>query len=149
MKVRTPVPHSDKLHVAARQRWTCASCKSTLTEFFELDHVLPVALGGSNTTENLQALCPDCHRHKSLFDIRKIRKKAQGEPHFVQHFVPLTLSTPGVTTFPCTRCGLFITSETLHACRPSSTRAPEQLIAPNTAALLLHIDSLRYRERGK
>ena len=78
MKARRAVPHTDKLHVAAQQRWACASCKSTLNEFFELDHILPVALGGTNTTENLQALCPDCHRHKSLFDLRRIRKKAKG-----------------------------------------------------------------------
>ena len=87
MKRRRPVPFTDKLHVASKQQWKCQSCKTTLTEFFELDHILPVALGGSNTTHNLQALCSDCHRHKSVFDIRRIRKKAKGTSFKYKIFV--------------------------------------------------------------
>ena len=61
----------------------------------------------------------------------------------------LTMIFLGISAFPCSRCGLFITSEVQHACRPTSRSAAEQIIAPATAALLLHIDSLRYRERGR
>ena len=31
----------------------------------QYDHVLPVALGGATTIENLQLLCADCNRRKS------------------------------------------------------------------------------------
>lgn len=31
----------------------------------QYDHVLPVALGGATTVENLQLLCADCNRRKS------------------------------------------------------------------------------------
>ncbi len=31
----------------------------------QYDHILPVALGGATTIENLQLLCADCNRRKS------------------------------------------------------------------------------------
>lgn len=79
MRSRRAIPVVDKLHVAARQQWKCANCKNTLTEFFEIDHILAIALGGDeDTLTNLQALCSDCHRHKTLFDIRKVHKLRKG-----------------------------------------------------------------------
>lgn len=43
----------------------CAECKRPLHETgFHVDHVYPVALGGSSKAGNLQALCPDCNRAK-------------------------------------------------------------------------------------
>ncbi len=30
----------------------------------ELDHVIPVALGGASSAQNLQVLCGDCNRRK-------------------------------------------------------------------------------------
>lgn len=40
----------------------CLACGSTGR--LEVDHVVPVSLGGSNTIANLQPLCPDCNRAK-------------------------------------------------------------------------------------
>jgi 5-methylcytosine-specific restriction protein A len=31
----------------------------------EIDHVLALYLGGTDTFDNLQALCPNCHRQKT------------------------------------------------------------------------------------
>ena len=62
-----------KLHVAARQNFRCATTvKSTCprwqldngvfgVEAFEVDHIRPHSVGGSNDVENLRALCPACH----------------------------------------------------------------------------------------
>ena len=148
MNSRRAVPFTDKLHVAAKQGWVCQSCKNTLTEFFELDHIKPVALGGTNTTENLQALCSECHRHKSLFDLRRIRKNAQGrwseQCFYGNNITHLT----GITAFKCSRCSLYITTEVEHVCRPVPQSPVREFIAPETAALLTIIDSLRYRERA-
>lgn len=50
---------------------TCASCKkSILICFSDLDHKIPKFLGGDNgeKNSNLQRLCLDCHRAKSLFE---------------------------------------------------------------------------------
>lgn len=54
----------------------------TMTGPFELDHQIPIELGGSNDVENLQALCVPCHKAKTRSDIkaiakaRRLRKKA-------------------------------------------------------------------------
>ena len=45
------------------QRGLCACCKTTLLRY-EVDHVMPLALGGSNDAENLQLLCGPCNRKK-------------------------------------------------------------------------------------
>ena len=47
--------------VAARQGWKCAECKQTLTEDYEIDHAVPLHLGGSNDISNLRALHKRCH----------------------------------------------------------------------------------------
>ena len=35
-------------------------------ENLEIDHVVPLARGGSNRLENLQLLCQDCNRRKGV-----------------------------------------------------------------------------------
>ncbi len=56
----------------------CAWCGAyDLTEF---DHVVPVALGGSNEPSNGQLLCPTCHRWKTAVTIIPRRPKRQPEP---------------------------------------------------------------------
>ena len=45
-----------------KQNGTCAACPAT--ERLEIDHVLPVILGGSSDPSNLQLLCLPCNRSK-------------------------------------------------------------------------------------
>lgn len=45
------------------QSGLCAYCKTTLHRY-EVDHVMPLALGGSNDAENIQLLCGPCNRKK-------------------------------------------------------------------------------------
>ena len=42
----------------------CACCKLS-PDIFEIDHIIPLANGGSNEIENFQPLCGDCHKLKS------------------------------------------------------------------------------------
>jgi len=43
----------------------CACCRATLTKTkFHLDHIMPLALSGSNTDDNIQLLCPACNQSK-------------------------------------------------------------------------------------
>ena len=42
----------------------CAVCKTNIMDDFRIDHVLPLALGGSNDPRNLQLLCKDCNSKK-------------------------------------------------------------------------------------
>jgi len=48
--------------------WHCMSCRieSKIPHFFELDHIEPFSRGGSHNLENLQCLCPNCHKRKTL-----------------------------------------------------------------------------------
>lgn len=45
------------------QRGTCAYCPTKLKKY-HVDHVMPLAKGGSNGRENLQLLCPTCNLRK-------------------------------------------------------------------------------------
>ena len=58
---------TDKIRVAASQKWKCANCKILLPATFEVDHVEEWCL--RHKEEVLQALCPNCHRQKSYWDI--------------------------------------------------------------------------------
>lgn len=57
----------------ARQSGRCAACNAKLTisrgpKQRNLDHVQPLAAGGSNSVENLQWLCADCNNKKGAMD---------------------------------------------------------------------------------
>lgn len=55
--------------VAADQHWRCCVCDRLLEASFEVDHHIPLHLGGSNKRDNLRALCRRCHGDKSLQEI--------------------------------------------------------------------------------
>jgi hypothetical protein len=55
-----------KKKIAASQQWKCGACASLLDETYEVDHKLALFQGGSNEPANLIALCPNCHRHKTV-----------------------------------------------------------------------------------
>lgn len=47
-----------------RQKGKCAFCCTPIRRKYEIDHIHPLALGGSNKIGNIQLLCPDCNRRK-------------------------------------------------------------------------------------
>jgi predicted HNH restriction endonuclease len=55
-----------KKKIAASQEWKCGTCKALLDETYEVDHRKALFQGGTNEPENLVALCPNCHRHKTV-----------------------------------------------------------------------------------
>lgn len=46
------------------QRCKCACCKQLLGDTFHRDHIMPLALGGTNTDDNMQLLCQPCNNQK-------------------------------------------------------------------------------------
>lgn len=44
----------------------CAMCKRRFAE--QVDHIMPLAAGGTHERENLQGLCVECHRVKTARD---------------------------------------------------------------------------------
>jgi 5-methylcytosine-specific restriction endonuclease McrA len=47
--------------------WNCQGCKLRHGSifFFEIDHIIPSSESGSNKPDNLQLLCPNCHKIKT------------------------------------------------------------------------------------
>lgn len=54
---------SDKLFALQRGKCACG-CLQPLGDDFHMDHVMPLALGGSNTDDNMQLLRSICNRQK-------------------------------------------------------------------------------------
>ncbi len=60
---RAPIPPELRRTVFERDGGKCVECGANFD--LQYDHILPVALGGATTVENLQLLCAECNRHKS------------------------------------------------------------------------------------
>ena len=61
-KRRESIPRAIKLGVWQRDQGQCTACGSNRD--LEFDHIIPLAIGGSNTERNLQLLCAECNRRK-------------------------------------------------------------------------------------
>lgn len=59
---RKPIPREVRVSVWQRDRGRCSECGAN--ENLEFDHVIPLAMRGSNTARNLQLLCEGCNRGK-------------------------------------------------------------------------------------
>lgn len=57
----------------------CRGCsvKGRVTVAVEVDHIMPLAKGGTNDHENLQPLCVECHEAKTAREAAE----AQGRTH--------------------------------------------------------------------
>ena len=62
-KSRKAIPEFVKRAVIARDGNKCRNC-GVETEFLHWDHLFPFDLGGPNTVENIQRLCPTCNTSK-------------------------------------------------------------------------------------
>lgn len=51
-----------------QQRYQCAVCKKNIRGCYHVDHIEPLAKGGSNDKSNLQVLCPTCNNQKHASD---------------------------------------------------------------------------------
>jgi 5-methylcytosine-specific restriction protein A len=58
----------------------CVKCEQRghVEEATEVDHVVPLCKGGSDTDSNKQALCAECHRVKTDADLGRTSRPAIG-----------------------------------------------------------------------
>jgi hypothetical protein len=55
---------ADIQRIHAEQSGLCACCGTPLSPDYHVDHIMPLALGGSNDSRNLQCLCASCNKTK-------------------------------------------------------------------------------------
>lgn len=67
------IPKAKWERIRARARvvldYRCQACGNGVDKL-ELDHIVPVAFGGSNALDNLQWLCVQCHKEKTKADAK-------------------------------------------------------------------------------
>ena len=56
-----------RLKALERDRHLCQMClkRGVYTTATDVDHIIPLAQGGSDAMENLQSLCHECHKQKT------------------------------------------------------------------------------------
>ncbi|MGX6449811.1 HNH endonuclease [Patulibacter sp. S7RM1-6] len=59
---RDPIPREVRRAVWQRDGGRCVACGATFD--LQYDHVIPVALGGASTVDNLELLCAPCNQAK-------------------------------------------------------------------------------------
>ena len=94
-----------KKRVGASQEWKCAKCAKLLPATFQVDHVIPHAIGGSDHPSNLEALCVECHAAKS-----------QSENARIAHHKKLEKLCIRSSEVPCWTCHRVVSTYFEHAC---------------------------------
>jgi len=54
----------DVLELYGAQRGRCVYCQADLSREYHIDHIMPLALGGGNSRENIQLTCKPCNLSK-------------------------------------------------------------------------------------
>ncbi len=63
---RISIPSAVRKYVFERNKYQCQSCGKQHGETdLTIDHIIPLARGGSNDISNLQVLCFSCNRKKT------------------------------------------------------------------------------------
>lgn len=72
-----PGTHSieDIKRILRQQKCKCAYCRASIKAKYHVDHIVPLAKGGSNWPRNLQLLCVDCNIRKNATDPIKFGQK--------------------------------------------------------------------------
>ncbi|MCS6958687.1 MAG: HNH endonuclease [Pseudanabaenaceae cyanobacterium SKYGB_i_bin29] len=63
MTPRVPIPEAVRQYVFQRDNYRCCSCGAT--KDLTIDHIIPLAKGGTNDISNLQTLCLSCNARKN------------------------------------------------------------------------------------
>jgi 5-methylcytosine-specific restriction endonuclease McrA len=56
--------HGLSIHLFKLQKGKCPCCGKPLGDNYHMDHIMPIALGGTNTDDNIQLLRQRCNNQK-------------------------------------------------------------------------------------
>ena len=68
-----------RIEVAYKTKYTCGMCEKLLPPTFEIDHIIELRDGGTDTYDNLWALCNNCHAKKTRANTLKRDKAFEKE----------------------------------------------------------------------
>jgi len=110
---------AQKRRCAAGAGWKCGLCTELLPATFEVDHIIPLHMGGADDIDtNAMALCPNCHRAKSqkerihLMEVQRAERHAhaqsarlewEGEVR-VRERAKIKITTVGPGVSRCSEC---------------------------------------------
>jgi 5-methylcytosine-specific restriction protein A len=97
---------SFRLNLFLIKKGLCAACTQKIDagKAWDIDHIVPLALGGTNAADNLQILCRPCHRSKTTqSDIPRIAKTKRLKAHHLGARAPSTRPIPGSRHSPWKR----------------------------------------------
>lgn len=92
---RTP---AQREAICEAHNWTCALCGAPIKpphDKWALDHIIPLAGGGSDDDENLHPVHVRCHTSKTLDDVKRIAKGRRVRAKFIGTFKPSSRPMPG------------------------------------------------------
>ena len=97
---------SFRLNLFLKRKGACAACTQKIEagKSWDIDHILPLAMGGTNAPENLQILCRSCHRTKTThYDVPRIAKTKRLKAQHLGARAPSTRPIPGSRRSPWKR----------------------------------------------
>ena len=81
MRRRRTLPSALRRQIVSEQWAFCDACHDPLEAgTAEIDHIVPVACGGTDDPQNLHALCPNCHARKTRSEPAVRRRLARCGP---------------------------------------------------------------------
>ena len=95
-----------RLNLFLKRKGMCTACSQKIDagKSWDIDHILPLALGGTNEPDNLQILCRPCHRSKtSHSDIPRIAKTKRLKARHLGARASSTRPIPGSRRSPWKR----------------------------------------------
>ena len=66
--MNTQIPRALRLRIERAARYRCGYCHTQSAAIgmpLEIDHLIPLSLGGTSEEENLWLACPQCNRYKA------------------------------------------------------------------------------------
>ena len=81
MNKRKKQSKAEREKIYKKTNGKCAYCGCTLPyEKMQIDHVIPLNLGGSDTEENMLAACRSCNHRKGTLTVDKFRHSIEQAP---------------------------------------------------------------------
>jgi 5-methylcytosine-specific restriction endonuclease McrA len=96
---RRKLTPKQRLEVLIAGKGRCEICGEKIIDAFDIDHRVPLALGGADDASNWRALHPDCHLNgKTKEDVTRIAKAKRQEK--LRLDVPRTVSAASIPSRP-------------------------------------------------